>query len=77
MKVSPEMQERLKFLSRVIDKEIKHLNYAAQQVFDPVLPFQAVETLDSNPELAMKVEAFTSRFCRLQTPWEINYFPRC
>ncbi|WP_289103226.1 hypothetical protein [uncultured Marinobacter sp.] len=66
MKVSPEMQERLKFLGRVIDKEIKHLNYAAQQVFDPDLPFQAVETLDSNPELAMKVEAFTSRFCRLQ-----------
>lgn len=66
MKVSPEIQERLKFLSRVIDKEIKHLNYAAQQVFDPALPFQAVETLDSNPELAMKVEAFTSRFCRLQ-----------
>jgi len=60
------MQERLKFLTRVVDKEIKHLDYAAEQAFGIPLTLEAVEQLDENPELAMRVEAFTSRFCRLQ-----------
>lgn len=66
MKASSDMQERLKFLIRVVDKEIKHLDYAASQAFGPPLTFEAVEKLDETPELAMRVEAFTSRFCRLQ-----------
>ena len=66
MKPSPEMRERLSFLIRVVNKEIKHLEYAASQVFGNVLTYEAVEKLDENPELALKVEAFTSRFCRLQ-----------
>lgn len=66
MKASPELGERLKFLSRVVGKEIKHLEYAASQVFGEPLTYEAIETLDANPELALRVEAFTSRFCRLQ-----------
>ncbi|PFG08989.1 hypothetical protein [Marinobacter sp. LV10MA510-1] len=66
MKASPEIQERLKFLSRVVNKEIKHLKYAANQVFGGSLTYEAVKALDATPDLAMKVEAFTSRFCRLQ-----------
>ena len=66
MNVSQEMEERLAFLRRVIDKEIKHLNYAACQVFGQPLTYEAVEHLDKTPELAMKIEAFASRFCRLQ-----------
>lgn len=66
MNLSPGFQERLRFLSRVVDKEIKHLVYADNQVFDGQLTYEAVEGLDKTPELAMKVEAFVSRFCRLQ-----------
>lgn len=66
MKISPEMQERLRFLCRVVAKEIKHLNYASSQVFGGQLTYESVEVLDANPDLAMRVEAFTSRFCRLQ-----------
>ncbi|SDO29561.1 hypothetical protein [Vreelandella arcis] len=66
MNLSPESQERLRFLSRVVDKEIKHLEYADNQVFGGLLTYDAVEDLDKTPELAMKVEAFVSRFCRLQ-----------
>lgn len=66
MKVSTDTRERLTFLSRVVDKEIKHLDYAASQTFERQLSYEAVEMLDENPELAMRVEAFTSRFCRLQ-----------
>lgn len=66
MKLAPEVKERLRFLTRVVDKEIKHLEYAADQTFGVPLVLAAVEKLDANPELAMRIEAFTSRFCRLQ-----------
>ena len=66
MNLPVQMQERLKFLTRVVDKEIKHLDYAAEQAFGIPLTLEAIEQLDENPELAMRVEAFTSRFCRLQ-----------
>lgn len=66
MKASSDQQERLRFLSRVVGKEVTHLEYAASQVFDDGLTFEAVEVLDTTPDLALKVEAFGSRFCRLQ-----------
>lgn len=66
MKLSHDSAERLKFLSRVVGKEIKHLHYASHQVFDGGLELSTVESLDANPDLALKVEAFASRFCRLQ-----------
>lgn len=66
MNLSLESQERLRFLSRVVERELKHLKYADNQVFGGFLTYEAVENLDKTPELAMKVEAFVSRFCRLQ-----------
>jgi hypothetical protein len=66
MTLSPDTQSRLAFLLRVIEKEIAHLEYADQQVFGTPLTLEAVAQLENNPELALKVEAFTSRFCRLQ-----------
>lgn len=63
---SPEMRERLAFLTRVVEKEIRHLDYADNQVFSDSLTFEEIEKLDANPELALRIEAFTSRFCRLQ-----------
>ena len=66
MALSPETTERLSFLVRVVGKEVIHLEYADEQAFSPPLTLDAVEGLDSNPPLALKIEAFTSRFCRLQ-----------
>ncbi|SES34900.1 hypothetical protein SAMN04487958_11724 [Vreelandella subterranea] len=66
MNIAQEMEVRLTFLSRVVEKEIRHLEYADNQVFDGQLTYEDVENLDNMPELAMKVEAFASRFCRLQ-----------
>lgn len=66
MTLSPETAERLSFLVRVVGKEIAHLEYADEQAFSPPLTLEAVKGLDSNPALALKIEAFTSRFCRLQ-----------
>lgn len=75
MKLAMEKQERLRFLTRVVDKEIKHLDYAAEKAFGIPLTLRAVETLDENPELAMRIEAFTSRFCRLQDTLGDKFLP--
>jgi hypothetical protein len=59
-------QERLQFLLRVIDKEITNLNNALSAVDASSLTFEQLANLDANPELALKIEAFASRFARLQ-----------
>lgn len=57
---------KLTFLKRVIEKEIDLVEYAAQEAFAESLEISKIEALDKYPELALKFEAFTSRFCRLQ-----------
>jgi len=59
-------RERLRFLLRVVDRGIAHLNYAAEQTFSGGISVERMASLNNNPELALKVEAFVSRFCRLQ-----------
>lgn len=66
VKLLPETRSRLAFLVRVVDKEIRHLDYADHQVFPSPLTLEAIQALEDNAELALKLEAFTSRFCRLQ-----------
>ena len=58
--------QRLRFLIRVIKKEIYHLNYSSHKIFQQTLTLERVCDLENNPEFAEKLEAFTSRFCRLQ-----------
>jgi hypothetical protein len=57
--------ERLKFLRRVVKKEIHHLNYSADKVFKDAFNEERARRLASDEDLAEQVEAFTSRFCRL------------
>lgn len=66
MTSSNNTPERLKFLSRVVTKEVEHLEYAVQRVFTKPLAIEDIEQLDNNPELGLRIEAFVSRFCRLQ-----------
>lgn len=58
--------ERLAFLRRVVDREIHHLNYSAGKIFHQPFTFELAKQLTSNEELAEQLEAFISRFCRLQ-----------
>ncbi len=60
MNLPPGIPDRLRFLSRVIDKEIRHFEYADNQVSNGLLTYETVGSLDKTPELAMKVEAFVS-----------------
>lgn len=66
MKMAADTQARLAFLVRVVKKEIEHLDYADQQVFSSTFNRSGIENLEDTPELALKIEAFSSRFCRLQ-----------
>jgi len=66
MKIAAEIQARLAFLVRVVEKEIEHLDYADQQVFSSTFNRTSIENLGHTPELALRIEAFSSRFCRLQ-----------
>ena len=42
------------------------INYALSAVDASSLTFEQLANLDANPELALKIEAFASRFARLQ-----------
>ena len=60
------LQERLAFLSRVVGKEIRHLQFSASRVFEQPMDVARASTLASDEAFAERVEAFASRFCRLQ-----------
>lgn len=59
-------RERLSFLQRVIEKETRHLDYSAGQVAAVTFTAEKAAALVDDEVLAEKVEAFTSRFARLQ-----------
>lgn len=66
MRLSTEVISRLSFLVRVVQKEIELVEYAGSEAFLHGLDQTQIQNLDTNPNLALKLEAFTSRFCRLQ-----------
>ncbi|WP_019590492.1 MULTISPECIES: hypothetical protein [unclassified Thioalkalivibrio] len=66
MNIDPEQLERLRFLGRVVQRERQHLETTDQRVFsEPFTPARA-GVLADNADEAERVEAFVSRFGRLQ-----------
>lgn len=57
---------RLQFLARVVRKEIRHLSLTDQRLFPDLFTREKAEQLEKNVELAERVDAFVSRFGRLQ-----------
>lgn len=57
---------RLQYLSRVVAKEAQHLAITDQRLFDSPFTPQRAARLESDPDLAERVDAFVSRFGRLQ-----------
>lgn len=66
MTVTDAAAERLRFLRRVVDKELGHLRQTDARLFASPLTVATAQRLDGDPDLADRVEAFVSRFCRLQ-----------
>ncbi len=59
-------QQRLMFLARVVKKEIHYLQQTDERLFAKPFTPQQGESLEQNIELAERVDAFVSRFGRLQ-----------
>lgn len=57
---------RLQFLARVVNKECRHLAATDARLFKGLFTPEQVAQLDTDPDLAERVEAFVGRFGRLQ-----------
>lgn len=57
-------------------KEAKHLRYSQSTLFALPIDLDWVKTLDNHPDVAEKVEAFVSRFGRLQDHLGDKLLPR-
>ena len=67
---------RLRQLARIVNREIRVLLLSDERFHPPLIPdWQGVD-LDTNPELAERVEAFVSRFARLQDTTGDKLMPR-
>ncbi len=66
MTLEPALLLRLQFLSRVIRKECRHLITTDSRLFKDSFTIEQAAQLETDPDLAERVEAFVSRFARLQ-----------
>jgi hypothetical protein len=66
MNIAPQKKLRLAFLARMVRKEIHHLQLTDQRLFDAPFTREKAGQLEKNVDLAERVDAFVSRFGRLQ-----------
>jgi hypothetical protein len=66
MTLNPDEQLRLAFLIRVIKKEQQHLLQTDARLFTTALTTEKLAELEQNIGLAEQLDAFSSRFGRLQ-----------
>ena len=66
MMLASALAARLAFLSRVTDKECHHLLETDRRLFSNLFTIEEAKKLDTDPVLAERLDAFVSRFGRLQ-----------
>jgi hypothetical protein len=66
MKITPSQSARLEFLARVTDKECKHLLDTDSRLFGNLFTVEDAQKIETDPILAERLDAFVSRFGRLQ-----------
>jgi hypothetical protein len=66
MKVEPALATRLTFLCRVTEKECQHLLDTNQRLFSDPFTIEQATRVAADPVLAERLDAFVSRFSRLQ-----------
>ncbi len=66
MKLDQGQSERLHFLVRVTHKESHYLQETDARLFAEPMTVESLQTLESDPVLAERLDAFVSRFGRLQ-----------
>ena len=66
MKVTAPLVARLEFLSRVTEKECQHLLDTDRRLFGNLFTLEVAQSIAADPILAERLDAFVSRFGRLQ-----------
>lgn len=60
----------------IVAKEGKHLTYSWNSLFEQIIDVEWVENLDQNARCAEQMEAFVSRYGRMQDTMADKLFPR-
>ena len=76
MRLTPAQQERLAFLCRITQKEIAHLQDTDRRLFADLFTVEAAQRIETDPILAERLEAFVSRFGRLQDNLGDKFLPQ-
>lgn len=76
MKLQQVQHERLAFLCRITQKEIKHLLDTDQRLFADLFTLEAAQKIETDPILAERLDAFVSRFGRLQDNIGDKFLPQ-
>ena len=66
MKITPSQTARLEFLARVTHKECQHLLDTDGRLFGGLFTIEQAQKIEADPILAERLDAFVSRFGRLQ-----------
>lgn len=66
MKITPSQAARLEFLVRVTGKECQHLLETDGRLFGDLFTIDDAKKIEADPILAERLDAFVSRFARLQ-----------
>ena len=66
MNIDDNAKLRLQFLARVVQRECVHLNQTTERLFAQRFTVERAKTVANDPELSERLEAFVSRFSRLQ-----------
>jgi len=74
--IEPNARLRLQFLSRVVGRESHHLNRTKERLFGSPFTIDVVSRLAEDDDLSEQVEAFVSRFARLQDTLGDKFIPQ-
>lgn len=66
MKLAAPLAARLEFLARVTAKECRHLLDTDGRLFGDLFTIEVAQTIEADPILAERLDAFVGRFGRLQ-----------
>jgi len=74
--LSESQRHRLQGLVRIVEKELRHLMSTDARLFAEPFTAERARRLEEDPDLAERVEAFVSRFGRLQDTLGDKLLPR-
>lgn len=76
MNIEDHTRQRLQFLSRVVERESYYLNKTTEKLFFEPFSLEKAKSLIDNDDLSETLEAFVSRFSRLQDTLGDKFIPQ-